>query len=94
MVVNTCSGLLVCPRTTIWYPVLFQKTYAAPFANISPQLQGASSTHEQTFKMFMEELPHTLKHRQDELRTEISSSLCLSGEGSLFLWTPVLNRVN
>ena len=53
---------------TIVHLVHYQKTYAAPFGIICPQLRGAWSEHEQTCKIAREDLPHPLKQRQDELR--------------------------
>ena len=53
---------------TLVHLVHYQKTYAAPFGIICPQLRGAWSEHEQTCKIAREDLPHPLKQRQDELR--------------------------
>ena len=40
-----------------WSVICFRRTLAAPFWYVSPQLRGARSAHEQTCKIFLEELP-------------------------------------
>ena len=54
------------------FPVIVKKNFAAPFGQMSPQLQGARSDHEQTYQILRKELPNPLKQRKDKLKSEIS----------------------
>ena len=82
---RSCCG----PNSSAGHPVHFQNHFAAPFDYWSPQLQGSWSTHEHTSDLQGRAAPPTELGQSDPRKMK-AVSLCLSGGGSSFLWSPVL----
>ena len=84
---RSCCG----PNSSAGHPVHFQNHFAAPFDYWSPQLQGSWSTHEHTSDLQGRAAPPTELGQSDPRKMK-AVSLCLSGGGSSFLWSPATLR--